>query len=73
MSSRIVQFNALQELCAPHGPPPRAATVRRWAERQGIRYKYDRHGGIWTTLDALNAALGLVEPLKHEVREEDNI
>lgn len=27
--------------------------------RQGIPYKYDGEGGIWTTLQALNAALGI--------------
>lgn len=35
------------------------ATVERWARSCGIRYKYDGKGGIWTTLDALNAALGV--------------
>lgn len=24
-----------------------------------MRYRYDGKGGIWTTLDALNAAIGL--------------
>ncbi len=48
-------------MCRPNvgGPLPRLATVVRWAEDQGIRYKYDAQGGIWTTLDAVNAALGV--------------
>ena len=25
----------------------------------GIRYKYDGRGGIWTTVDAMNAAVGV--------------
>lgn len=73
MCDRLVPFAALQELCSPDGPPPRANTVRRWAERQGIRYRYDRRGGIWTTLDAVNAALGLSVALEERAREEDNI
>ncbi len=40
------------------------ATVVRWAHAQGIRYKYDVRGGIWTTVDALNAALGLSQATK---------
>ncbi|MBA0289189.1 hypothetical protein D7Y39_04995 [Stenotrophomonas maltophilia] len=71
--NRIVTFAQLQQICCPVGPQPRLATVRRWADRQGIRYKYDRHGGIWTTLDALNASLGLTAAQQEEVREEDNI
>lgn len=55
----VVTFTELQRLCRPDGPLPRASTVRRWADRQEIRYKYDGRGGIWTTTDALNAALGL--------------
>ncbi|RPE74661.1 hypothetical protein [Vulcaniibacterium tengchongense] len=61
MSPLIVPFPVLQRVCAPEGPPPRLSTVRRWAEREGIRYKYDGRGGIWTTVDALNAALGITQ------------
>ncbi|HVJ37855.1 MAG TPA: hypothetical protein VM687_08630 [Stenotrophomonas sp.] len=59
MTDKILTFEDLRRLCAPDGPPPRPATVVRWACAQGIRYKYDGRGGIWTTVDALNAALGL--------------
>jgi hypothetical protein len=55
----IISFEQLQRICAPKGPAPRASTVRRWAERQGIRYRSDGAGGIWTTQEALNRALGL--------------
>jgi len=37
------------------------AGVIKWAESQGIPYKYDAKGGVWTTMDALNFALGLRE------------
>lgn len=56
---RVLTFTDLQRLCMPRGPLPRVGTVRRWADRQGIRYRADGKGGIWTTLAALNAALGL--------------
>ncbi|AKC81134.1 hypothetical protein XB05_22100 [Xanthomonas arboricola] len=59
VSSPVITFEDLRRLCAPFGPAPRASTVVRWARDQGIRYKYDGRGGIWTTVDALNAALGL--------------
>jgi len=57
--SQVLTFPDLQRMCRPEGPTPRAATVRRWADRQKIRYKYDGAGGIWTTMAALNAALGI--------------
>lgn len=61
MIGTVLQFGDLQRLCrpAPDAPLPQLATVERWANAQGIRYRYDGLGGIWTTLDALNAALGL--------------
>ncbi|KAF1719778.1 hypothetical protein [Pseudoxanthomonas wuyuanensis] len=59
MTEKILTFAALQRMCRPTGPAPRASTVVRWAERQHIRYKYDGQGGIWTTMEALNAALGV--------------
>lgn len=54
----VYLFEDLQELCKP-GERPTLATVEAWAVAQGIRYRYDRKGGIWTTREALNAALGL--------------
>jgi hypothetical protein len=58
MLGPILQFEDLQELCRP-GEHPRLATVEKWAKAQGLRYRYDGKGGIWTTVDALNAALGV--------------
>jgi len=57
----VLQFQDLQELCRP-GEKPRLATVQRWADATGIRYKLDGNGGIWTTLSALEAALGVAGP-----------
>lgn len=61
MIGPVLQFEDLQELCKPR-EHPRLATVETWARLQGIRYLYDGKGGIWTTLDALNAALELHVP-----------
>ena len=58
MIGPVLQFEDLQELCKP-GERPRLATVEAWARDQGVRFKYDGRGGIWTTLDALNKALGV--------------
>lgn len=58
MIGSILQFQDLQELCKP-GEKPRLATVESWARARGIKFAYDCRGGIWTTVDALNAALGL--------------
>ena len=35
------------------------------ANGAGIRFMYDESGGIWTTMDALNEALGLVGATPH--------
>lgn len=63
IADSILQFTDLQELCRP-GEKPRLSTVERWATSQGIKYRYDGKGGIWTTTDALNSALGVlpIEP-----------
>jgi hypothetical protein len=36
----------------------RDADIERWCDSNGVRYFRGR-AGIWTTLDAVNAALGL--------------
>ena len=58
MIGSILQFEDLQELCRP-GEHPRLATVEAWARKIGLRYTYDGKGGLVTTLDAINAAIGL--------------
>lgn len=54
----VLSFDDLRSL-SRLGPRATLATVERWATKEGIRYRYDGRGGIWTTIDALNAALGL--------------
>lgn len=58
MIGLVLQFEDLQNLCKP-GEKPRLATVEAWARAQGVRFRYDGKGGIWTTMEALNAALGV--------------
>lgn len=36
----------------------RPADIERWCERNGVRY-FRGKAGIWTTVDAVNAALGV--------------
>ncbi|PPT93263.1 hypothetical protein XthCFBP4691_01075 [Xanthomonas theicola] len=60
----ILTYEDLQKLCRPDLPgrprrAPRRATVEAWAKREHIPYRYDGVGGIWTTREALNQALGL--------------
>lgn len=61
MIGPILQHEDLQRLCRPdpEAPAPSLATLERWARRIGLRYQYDGRGGLWTTVDALNAALGV--------------
>lgn len=58
MHPAILAYADLQDMCRP-GEKPRLATVVAWADNQGIRYRYDGKGGIWTTIDAVNIALGV--------------
>ncbi len=55
------------------GPRATLATVERWARACGIQYKYDGRGGIWTTLDALNHALGIVPAQADGLYSPDSI
>lgn len=66
IGASILEFEDLQRLCRPTGHKPTPATVRRWATAQGIPYKWNAQGGIWTTTDALNAALGLAPSAEDE-------
>ena len=36
------------------------SSVIEWARSQNIRFRFDADGGIWTTVTALNVALGVV-------------
>lgn len=57
----VLQHEDLQRLCRPSSdaPVPTLATVERWARKIGLRYTYDGRGGLISTVDALNAALGI--------------
>lgn len=70
MIGPVLQFADLQEACKP-GHKPRRATVEAWARRIGLAYSYDGQGGIWTTADAFNAALGLGAANGDTYRPED--
>jgi hypothetical protein len=54
----ILDFDDLRRV-SRLGPRSRLSRVERWARVNGIRYKYDGKGGIWTTQDAMNAAVGI--------------
>lgn len=59
MIGPILSFDDLRSI-SRLGETAKLATVERWAKRAGIKYQYDGRGGIWTTVDAMNAAVGLV-------------
>lgn len=54
----ILDFDDLRRV-SRLGPRARLARMERWAQCNGIRYKYDGKGGIWTTVEAMNAAVGV--------------
>lgn len=58
MIGPILQFKDLQQLCRPD-EHPRMATVEAWARKIGLRYTYDGKGGLVSSVDAFNAAIGL--------------
>lgn len=69
MIGALIGFDDLRKL-SRLGENAQLATVERWAKRAGIRYQYDGRGGIWTTLDAMNAAVGMApetEPEQYNV------
>lgn len=68
----IVEFDDLRKL-SRLGERAKLATVERWAKRAGICYQYDGRGGIWTTLDAMNAALGVERDSTAELYSVDKV
>lgn len=70
MIGNVLQFQDLQALCRPKAAhPPRRATVEAWAKKIGLSYTYDGDGGIISTVEAMNAALGL-GPAANEDRQQ---
>ena len=62
----ILDFDDLRRV-SRLGPRARLSRLERWARAHGIRYKYDGNGGIWTTGDAMNAAVGVTpNPAGHD-------
>lgn len=58
MVSAILDFDDLRRV-SRLGERATLARVEAWARRSGIRFQYDGRGGIWTTIEAMNAALGI--------------
>ena len=58
LNPAILTFDDLREI-SRLGPNARLSSMERWARGNGIRYKYDGRGGIWTTVAAMNAAVGV--------------
>lgn len=62
---RILGFDDLRAI-ARLGPRSSLARVETWARSCGIPYQYDAKGGIWTTIDAVNSALGVTSALSSD-------
>ena len=62
LNPAILTFDDLREI-SRLGPNARLSSMERWATMNGIRYKYDGRGGIWTTVNAMNAAVGIAPPV----------
>lgn len=56
MIGNIVEFDDLKRLSGFD----RRADVERWAQQIGLPYRVCR-SGIWTTVEAMNATLGLAD------------
>ncbi|RDS80905.1 hypothetical protein DWU98_12950 [Dyella monticola] len=72
MNPAILTFDDLREI-SRLGPNARLSSMERWARSNGIRYKYDGKGGIWTTIAAMNAAVGVTSETRDsaKLRAED--
>jgi hypothetical protein len=72
MIGPLIGFDDLRKL-SRLGDAAKLSSVERWAQRVGIRYQYDGRGGIWTTLDAMNAAIGVVQEPILNVYDADKV
>jgi len=72
MIGAILEYDDLRKL-SRLGEQAKLATIERWARRVGICYQYDGRGGIWTTLDAMNAALGIMREGEAEQYSVDKV
>jgi len=55
----ILSFTDLQQKFANGGKPPNSAKVRNILRRNNVPYMEDLRGRPMTTLDAVNASMGL--------------
>lgn len=72
MIGPLIGFDDLRKL-SRLGDAAKLSTVERWAQRVGIKYQYDGRGGIWTTLDAMNAAIGIDRSMGTEPYSIDKV
>ena len=72
MIGAILEYDDLRKL-SRLGERAQLASVERWAKRVGICYQYDARGGIWTTLDAMNVAIGVKRDGEPEIYSVDKV
>lgn len=72
MIGSIIEYDDLRKL-SRLGERAKLASIERWATRVGICYQYDGRGGIWTTLDAMNAAIGVTQDTKAHQYNVDTV
>ena len=66
--SSLVSLNELKELTGYK----RAPDVEQCLVKNGVRFLYGRHG-IYTTIDAINAAMGISKDTTQPTEPEINI
>lgn len=73
MIGPIFEFEDLQRLFRPSmDPSPSRASVEAWARKIGLKFTYNDGGGILTTVQAVNAAIGVqVDGDQSQLRPED--
>lgn len=69
MIGPVLNFDDLRRI-SRLGDKAKISSVERWARRIGLRYNYDARGGIWTTVAAMDAAVGVTVEKPETYRPE---
>jgi len=70
--SPVLNFDDLRRI-SRLGERATLARVEKWARTAGIRFLYDGSGGILTTVDAINSALGVGADAAPQMMSPDQV